>query len=49
MASIFNALFNAVFKRVSREALVALTFWSPEARRIRFECWLRDPNRAATS
>jgi hypothetical protein len=49
MDSIFNAIFDAMFKRVSREVLVALTFYSPEARRIRFECWPRDPDRAATS
>ena len=32
---------NSIFKKVSREVLVALAFFLPEARRIRFERWLR--------
>ena len=32
---------NSIFKKVSREVAVALAFFLPEARRIRFERWLR--------
>jgi len=32
---------DSIFKKVSREVLVALAFFLPEARRIRFERWLR--------
>lgn len=32
---------NSIFKKVSREIAVVLTFFLPEARRIRFERWLR--------
>jgi hypothetical protein len=36
-----DSILNSIFKRVSREVLVALAFYLPEARRIRFERWLR--------
>ncbi len=32
---------DSIFKKVSREIAVVLTFFLPEARRIRFERWLR--------
>jgi hypothetical protein len=32
---------DSIFKKVSREVLVALAFFLPEVRRIRFERWLR--------
>jgi hypothetical protein len=32
---------DSIFKKVSREIIVALAFFLPEARRIRFERWLR--------
>jgi len=32
---------DSIFKKVSREIILALCFWLPEARRIRLERWLR--------
>ena len=32
---------DSIFKKASREAILALLFWLPEARRIRLERWLR--------
>ncbi|HPG23988.1 MAG TPA: sulfotransferase, partial [Myxococcota bacterium] len=32
---------DSIFKKVSREVIVALLFFLPEARRIRIERWLR--------
>ena len=32
---------DSIFKKVSREVLLALVFFLPEARRIRLERWLR--------